>query len=168
MILIGDREAKTVMPVFWKSKIIRKVCKSPKDAETINMGILADIARHTANQMEQVLSSRKDKKKVQVKLFTDSLGTLESIASTHQVERRMMRADILDLKQKLEVGEVDMYCWVQDEKMVADILTKEEKEKYGLDDLLKEKKLDIVINEDNCVKYVDGRDEISGRKLRKK
>ena len=79
-----------------------------------------------------------------------------------------MRADILDLKLKLEVCEVDMYCWVQDEKMVADILTKEKKEKYGLDDLLKENKLDVVNNEDNCVKYVNGEVEISGIKWREK
>ena len=73
LILIGDKKAETVMPIFWKSKIIQKVCKSPKDAETINMGILADIARYTADKVEQLLSLEKDKKKVKVKLFTDSL-----------------------------------------------------------------------------------------------
>ena len=54
-VLLGEEKGSFVMPVFWKSKLIRKVCKSPKDAETLNMGILADICRHTANQIEQLL-----------------------------------------------------------------------------------------------------------------
>ena len=101
------------MPILWKSKLIHKVCKSPKDAETINMGILADISRYAANQVEQLLTGKnsKDNPLIKVKLFTDSLGTLESIASTHQVERRMMRSDLADLKQKLELEEFSCYCW---------------------------------------------------------
>ena len=79
-----------------------------------------------------------------------------------------MRSDIADLKQKLELKEVNKYCWMQDERMLADVLTKEKKEKLGLDDLMKENKLDIVKNEDNCVKYTDGEFEITGRKLQDK
>ena len=81
------------------------------------MKILEDISKHTANQIKQLFSvpGENEVKKdevIPVKLFSDSLGTLESIASTHQVERRMMRADVADLKQKLEVGEISKYCWV--------------------------------------------------------
>ena len=76
-----------------------------------------------------------------------------------------MRSDINDLKQKLELGEVSRYCWVQDEKMLADISTKEKKEKCGQDDLLKENKLNILRTEDNCVRFVEGEIEITGRKL---
>ena len=100
-ILLGTREGRSVLPIFWRTKLIKKVCKSPKDSETVNMGILADLARHIANQMEQIIDA-----KVEVKLVTDSLGNLESIASTHHGERCMMRADVADLKQKLEIGEV--------------------------------------------------------------
>ena len=41
-----------------------------------------------------------------------------------------MRSEIADLKQKLETNEISKYCWIQDEKMIADILTKEKKEKF--------------------------------------
>ena len=115
-----------------------------------------------------MMKTPEDDFKTDVKLFTDSLGTLESVASTHQVERRMMRADISDLKQKLELGEVHQYCWLQDERMLADILTKEKKEKLGLDDLLKENKLDLIKFQDNAVKYIDGEVKITGRKLQEK
>ena len=48
-VFLGDDGADDVMPLYWKSKLIRTVCKSPQDAETINMGILADISRYMAN-----------------------------------------------------------------------------------------------------------------------
>ena len=143
---------------------MKKICKSPKDSETINLGILADITRHTANQIQQLLG----KSPVGVKIFTDSLGTLESIASSHQVERRMMRADIADLKEKLESRDVDKYCWLQDERMLADILTKERKEKLGLDGLMRDNILDVVQSENNCVAYNNGEFEITGRNLRER
>ena len=120
------------------------------------------MTRFAANQVEQILGNSV---KVEVKIVTDFLGTLESIALTHQVLRRKMRSDIADLKQKLELKEVNKYCWMQDERMLADVLTKEKKEKLGLDDLMKENKLDIAKNEDTCVKYTDGEFEITGRKL---
>ena len=50
--------------------------------------------------------------------------------------------------------------------MIADVLTKEKKEKLGLNDLMTENRMDIVKNEDNCVRYRDGEFEITGRKLR--
>ena len=130
------------MPIFRKSKLIKKICKSPKDAETVNLSILADVSRHTANQVDQLFFGKIIRKgetsSIKVKLFTDSLGSLESVASTYQVELRMMRSDIADLKQKLEIGEISRYCWLQDENILADILTKERKEKFWLDDSLKE------------------------------
>ena len=166
-LLIGNTD-EVVMPIFWRSKLIKKVCKSPKDAETINLGIVADLSRHAANQLEQIVGKESRNKNIAVKVFTDSLGTLESIASSHQVERRMMRADIAYLKQKLEEKKVDKYCWIQDKRMIADLLTKEKKEKFGVEDLIRDNRLDVVKNEDNCVEFKNDEFEITGRKLRDK
>ena len=30
ILLLGTKEEKKVSPIFWKSSVIRKVCKSPK------------------------------------------------------------------------------------------------------------------------------------------
>lgn len=40
--------------------------------------------------------------------------------------------------------------------MLVDILTKEYNEKLGLDDLMKENKMDALKSEDNCVTYDEG------------
>ena len=73
---------------------------------------MADLTIHTANQIQQMIGKETN---IEVKMFTDSLATLESVASSHQVEWRMLRADIADLKQKLEFGELNKICWLQDD-----------------------------------------------------
>ena len=169
LILIGNKYNDRAVPVLWKSKLIRKVCKSPKDAETVNLGILVDMARHTANQVGQILYGKNGiYNQIKVRILTDNLGVLESIASSHQVERRTMRSDIADLKQQLEDRNVDFYAWCQDERMISDILTKDKKEKFGLDGLIRDNRLEILLTRDNMVTYseLDNDYIISGRRLR--
>ena len=169
IVLLGSTKTNRVVPLIWKSKLIRQVCHAPKDAETRTMVTVVDVARHTANQVTQMLrGSVKDVERIGVKIFTDSLGTLESIASTKQVERRLLRAAVADLKQKLEENDVICYSWLPDELMIADLLTKEMKDKFGLDDLLKENKLQCIMNQDNYVMASGGEFIMKGRKLREK
>ena len=179
-ILLGNRKNDKVVPILWKSKLIKQVCHSPKDAETKNMVTVVDLARHAANQISQMLLGEDGidvkswrngidiKNRIPVKIFTDSLATLESVASTHQVERRLMRSSIADLKQKLEENEVESYGWLQDEDMVADILTKDMRDKFGLDEIIKENRFRCVTSSDNTVTAEGGEFIMKGRKLKDK
>ena len=176
-VLLGNRNNDKVVPILWKSKLIKQVCHSPKDAETKNMVTVVDLTRHAANQIGQMLFGSEGKEeqkesidgmKIPVKVFTDSLATLESIASTHQVERRLMRSSIADLKQKLEQNEVNSYGWIQDDEMVADILTKEMKDKLGLNEIIMENRLRCVTSDDNKVTAEGGEFVMTGRKLKEK
>ena len=85
-----------------------------------------------------------------------------------QVERRLMRSSIADLKQKLEQNEVDSYGWIQDDEMVADILTKDMKDKFGLNEVVMENRLRCVTSDDNKVRAEDGEFVMTGRKLKVK
>ena len=165
-VVMSTTESSIVFPLFWRSKLIQKVCKSPKDAETINLGTVVDLGCNFAKQIEELLYE--SKRKVKTKVNTDSLRTIESVASSHKVERRNMRAYVADMKQRLENGEVTRYCWVQDEHMISYILTKDKKEKFGLDDLMRDNKLYTVRTEDKSVQYEDGEFSLWGRKLRDK
>ena len=176
-ILLGNRKNDRVVPILWKSKLIKQVCHSPKDAETKNMVTVVDLACHAANQISQMLLGEDVKSwqngvdiknRMPVKIFTDSLATLESVASTHQVERRLMRSSIADLKQKLEENEVESYGWLQDEDMVADILTKDMRDKFGLDEIIKENRFRCVTSSDNTVTAEGGEFIMKGRKLKDK
>ena len=131
--LIGNKNTNKVSPILWKTKLIHKACKSPKDAETIALEVVADMAIYTANQVEQILTGKNGGSKYKVRLFCDNAPVIESIASSKQVERRYMRSDINILKQKIEY-----ISWIQDEEMIADILAKDKPDKIGLSDLMQQ------------------------------
>ena len=65
------------------------------------------------------------KKRIKVRLFTDSEPTLESIASSKQVERKTLRPTIVDLKERLVDRDIHSYSWLPTQDMLADVLTKE-------------------------------------------
>ena len=67
------------------------------------------------------------KKRIKVRLFTDSEPTLESIASSRQVERKTLMPTILDLKERLVDKDIQSYSWLPTQHMLADVLTKEMK-----------------------------------------
>ena len=88
-------------------------------------------------------------------MFTDSRPTLESIASSKQVERKLMRNCVSSLKEDLNENRVSSFSWVDGDNMIADVLTKERKEHSDFSIMLLEGKLKIGSNADNLV-YYDG------------
>ena len=65
------------------------------------------------------------KRRIKIRLFTDSEPTLESIVSSRQVERKTLRPTILDLKERLVDNDIQSYSWLPTQDMLADVLTKE-------------------------------------------
>ena len=86
-----------------------------------------------------------------VRVLTDSEPTLESIASTKQIERKGLRMTVQDIKEKLRDGEIKSYQWVSTKQMWADGLTKEMEMADGLRELLKTGRCEIVKEEVNKV-----------------
>ena len=94
------------------------------------------------------------KKRMKVRLFTDSEPTLESIASSRQVERKTLRHTIMDLKERLLDGDVYSYSWLPTQEMLADVLKKEKKIPQALEDVIVENKISIsqpLVNEVKAV-----------------
>ena len=77
------------VPIYWKSKTIARVCYSSKDMETINLVRMMEDAVIASRQLELLLFGDY-KKRIKVYLFTDSESTLESIASSRQIERKTL------------------------------------------------------------------------------
>ena len=65
------------------------------------------------------------KKRIKVRLFTDSEATLESITFSKQIERKTLRLNITDLKERLVDGDIYSYAWLPTKSMSADIIMKE-------------------------------------------
>ena len=91
---------------------------------------------------------------MKVRLFTDSEPTLESIASSRQVERKTLRHTIVDLKERLVDGEIYTYLWLPTQEMLADVLTKEMKIPQALEDVILQNKISISQPLVNDVKAV--------------
>ena len=156
-----------VAPIYWKTKTIKQVCHSAKDAETRNLMKLVNDSVYLAKSIEQLMFGETGGK-IPVKLFTDSRPTLESIASSKQVERKLLRNAVADLKEKLVENEVESYSWLDTKDMIADILTKECKENDDIVKILIEGKLRIALNEDNLVHYENEEFRLENVKIKNK
>ena len=83
------------------------------------------------------------RKRMKVRLFTDSEPTLESIASSRQVERKTLRHTIVDLKERLVDREIYTYLWLPTQEMLADVLTKEMKIPQALEEIILKNQISI-------------------------
>ena len=75
------------------------------------------------------------REKIPVRVYTDSEPTLESIASTKQIETKMLRQYVEELKETLTTRQIESYGWLPSQDMVADGLTKEMRIAEYLSDL---------------------------------
>ena len=65
------------------------------------------------------------KQRIPVRIFTDREPTLESIASTKQIERKSLRMTVQEMKERLIEGDVRLYQWIPTKEMWSDGMTKE-------------------------------------------
>ena len=72
------------------------------------------------------------RKRMPVRVMTDSEPNLESIASTKQIERKGLRMTVQEMKEKLKDGEIKSYQWLSTKEMWADGLVKEMEMAEGL------------------------------------
>ena len=142
-------------PLMWKAKQIDRVCHSSKDAETLSMTKMIDELTYMARHVE-ILLYGDYRKRMNVRILTDSEPTLESIASTKQIERKGLRMVVQEMKDKLRDGEIDSYQWVSTKQIWADGLTKEMPMTEGVRNLLKKGKCELVSQDINKVVCQDG------------
>ena len=165
--MLGNNINEKVALIYWKTKTIKQVCHSAKDAETRNLTKLVDDSEYLAKGIEQLMFGEK-RRKVPVKLFTDSRPTLESIASAKQVERKLLRNAMTDLKEKLIEKEVESYSWLDTRDMIADVLTKECKENDAITEILSKGKLRVASNEENLVHFENGEFKLENVKIKER
>merc|ERR1712177_55452 len=150
MIILTNENMTKASPLMWKAKQIDRVCHSSKDAETLAMTKMSDELVYMARHVE-ILLYGDYKKRLNVRILTDSEPTLESIASTKQIERKGLRMLVHEMKDKLRDGEIDSYQWVSTKQIWADGLTKEMPMTEGIRNLLKHGTCDMVQEDTNKV-----------------
>ena len=138
-------------PIYWKAKKIEQVCHSSIEAETLNLLRMVEDSVFAANQLELLLYGDVCKR-IPFCLFTDSESTLESVASSKQIITKTLRMTIVDLKEKLSMGDMTSYSWLPTERMWADLLTKERKLPEDLEDVLVNNNMNLQDTSINEVK----------------
>jgi hypothetical protein len=167
LVLLGNVKNDKTVPIYWKSKTIHTVCHSVKVAETCSMVKLMDDVQFFMMQIEQLLFGFYDKR-IPIKIFTDSKPLLKSVGSIHQLEEKLLRNSITNMKDVLYDNIVQSFSWLDGEKdMVPDILTKECRHNLDLEMLVSENQFQLAKNEDNMVKCHEGEIKILNKHNKK-
>ena len=59
------------------------------------------------------LSKLMNRKKIPLKVFTDSMYLLDYVSSTKQIEEKHLILSVAKMKQLLEDGYIDIYSWIE-------------------------------------------------------
>ena len=155
LVMLGNIRTNKASPLYWKSKQIRHVCHSAKEAETRNIMKLVDTSVYLKEQLSALLFGNVAYT-VPLNIYTDSKPLLDSIASTKQVEQRLLRNTMTDLKRKLEQNLVNGYSWVDTKSMTADILTKEGGDLENILEVVRENVFRVAHSQKNLVVFRNG------------
>jgi len=124
-------------PISWRSKLISRVCKSAKSAETIALENAMDTAICIGRQLGQIQTGRVYEKPAPIHAFSDSASLMESLRSTKQVDEGSMRLHVERIKDHLLNQNIESVKWVSTDKMLADPLTKARADTTALTSVLK-------------------------------
>ena len=94
--------------------------------------------------------------KIPLRIYTDSKPLLDSIESTKQVEQRLLRNTMTDLKHKLLDRSVTAFSWIETKAMTADVLTKEGGDIENILEVVRENVFRKANSKNNMVVYKDG------------
>merc|ERR1712089_10386 len=100
MIVLADEKITKASPLMWKAKQIDRVCHSSKDVETLAMTKMIDELVYMSRHVE-ILMYGDYRKRMNVRILTDSEPTLESIASPKQKKKKGLRMVVQEMKEKL-------------------------------------------------------------------
>ena len=95
-------------------------CQSSKDAEMLSILKMVEDPIYAAWHLH-ILLYGEDKKRVMIYLFTDLESSLKSITSSKQIEWKILRLTVVDLKKRLAEEDILSYASLPTEKMWADL-----------------------------------------------
>ena len=114
---------------------------------------MVDDAIFTARHVE-ILLFGDYRKRIIVHLFMDYKATLESIALSKQIDRKILRLTVTDLKERLVEEDIKSYSSLSTDNMWVDILTKEMSLPPSLEDVILKNIMDLPKTLVNQVKAV--------------
>ena len=108
-------------PLAWQSRKIQRAVNEIMAAETL---ALIDGARAAINLAFTIQQITQQDEKMKITCWVDNRNLQTSIYSSHQVENKRLRIDILTIKNMMKKKEIEEVKWVSTHNMLADVLTK--------------------------------------------
>ena len=126
-----------VIPIWWKSKKLNRVTKSPLASETMAVNEAADSGFLVAMMVAEVfnLSKRPD-----VTCRTDCKSLIDTSSTTHLLQDTGLLVDVARLREMVKLKEVSTE-WVDGRFQLADSLTKTGASTDTLLDVLEKSKI---------------------------
>jgi hypothetical protein len=136
-ILLLRGEGDKCAAISWRSKLISRVCKSAKSAETLALENAMDNAICIGRQLRQIQTGMIYEKPAAIHAFTDSASLVGSIKSTKQVDEGAMRLHAERIKDHLNSKDIESFKWISTDKMLVEPLTKLKADSSNLINLLR-------------------------------
>ena len=115
-----------VHPVYWTSRKLRRVARSSSTAELIGAADAVDKALYIAAVLREILYDH------DVHLATDSRSLFSLATSIRDPEESLNKLDLAAIRQAFENGMLRRICWCPGYYIIADTLTKNNRETAAL------------------------------------
>ena len=110
--------------MHWKSRTIKRVCQSSKDAETRASEEGLDHAVHVSRILEKMFFGSVGKLKIEVRAQSDSEPLIRTLGSTKRTTSSAVIPNVRRLKEMLRDKDVTLIRFLSTTRNLSDILTK--------------------------------------------
>ena len=123
VIFLKGRNGK-INPVTWQSKKIRRVVRSTLASETLALADGVDCVISNAMLLNELLFNNYKANNIPIKCYVDNNDLHQAIYSEKHVIERRLRIELNSLKELIQSGEISDINWVNTDKQIANVLTK--------------------------------------------
>ena len=128
-------------PLTWRSRKLRRVCRSTLTAETMSLVETIDVCVW----MKHIIDEIDDNKLLTTIIRTDNKDLFDAAHSTKAVEEKRLRVELGSIRESIRNKEIDLQ-WVLGKEQIADSLTKQGANVNTLVTVLNEGSLGAVKN----------------------
>ena len=121
IVLLANKNGK-VNPLMWKSLKARRVVRSTIAVECLALAEGANVSYYIRSILKEILKLKD--KEIPIHIYTDNKSLVESLYSTHTVADSRLLVDIAEIRNKIEIGEIDKVHWIENKSQIADAMTK--------------------------------------------
>lgn len=111
-------------PITWQSKRIRRVARSTLAAETLAMADAIDNGIFLAALYTELMSGKADPPQLPITCLTDCHSLCDAIKSTKQVSEKRLRLEISNIRELIQMHQIESVKWIETKHKLADCLTK--------------------------------------------